>query len=139
VTGAPRFIDTNVLLYSISRDRGETEKRERAIAILDAGGIVLSVQVLQEFYVQATRATRQDRLAHDLAVGLVRAWRRFPVVELTAELMDTAFEITARHRLSFWDAAIVAAAASVGCAELLSEDLNHGQTLAGVRVTDPFR
>jgi predicted nucleic acid-binding protein len=139
VTGAPRFIDTNVLLYSISRDRGETEKRERAIAILDAGGIVLSVQVLQEFYVQATRATRQDRLAHDLAVGLVRAWRRFPVVELTAELMDTAFEITARHRLSFCDAAIVAAAASVGCAELLSEDLNHGQTLAGVRVTDPFR
>jgi predicted nucleic acid-binding protein len=139
VTDVRRFVDTNVLLYSISRDGGEADKRERAIAILEAGGLVLSVQVLQEFYVQATRASREDRLPHDVAVGLVRAWGRFPVVELTAELMHAAFGLTARHRLSYWDAAIVAAAASVGCAELLSEDLGHGQTLAGVRVTDPFR
>jgi predicted nucleic acid-binding protein len=63
----PRFIDTNILLYSISRDPGE---RDIAIALLDAEA--LSVQVLQEFYVQATRATRPDALAHEIAVGLVR-------------------------------------------------------------------
>jgi predicted nucleic acid-binding protein len=54
-----RFLDTNVLLYSISRDPTETAKRDRAVALIDAGGNALSVQVLQEFYVQATRPTRR--------------------------------------------------------------------------------
>lgn len=61
-------IDTNILLYSISRDPGEVPKREIAIALLDADDIALSVRVLQEFYVQATRSSRPDRLDHDIAV-----------------------------------------------------------------------
>ena len=75
---APRFIDTNVLLYSISRDPAEAAKRAIAIALLDTE---LSVQVLQEFYVRATRATRPDALAHEIAVGLLRTWLRFAGVE----------------------------------------------------------
>ena len=66
----PRFIDTNILLYSISRDPAEASKREIAIALLDAENIALSVQVLQEFYVQATRATRADAIATKSRSGL---------------------------------------------------------------------
>jgi len=75
---ARRFLDTNVLLYSISRANDEARKRERAIALLEQEDCGLSVQVLQEFYVQATRATRADALPHDLAAGLIRAWLRLP-------------------------------------------------------------
>jgi predicted nucleic acid-binding protein len=71
---APRFLDTNILLYCVSRDRAEAPQRDIAIALLGADDIALSVQVLQEFYVQATRATRPDAVAHDIAVGLVRTW-----------------------------------------------------------------
>jgi predicted nucleic acid-binding protein len=134
-----RFIDTNILLYSISRDPTEAPKREIAIALLDAADIALSVQVLQEFYVQATRVTRQDALPHDVAVGLLRTWLRFKVQEITLPVMIAAFEIKAIHRLSYWDAAIVAAARAIGCRELLSEDMAHGREIEGVTIKNPFR
>jgi predicted nucleic acid-binding protein len=136
---SPRFIDTNILLYSISRDPTEVSKREIAVALLDADDIALSVQVLQEFYVQATRATRPDALSHDIAVGLVRTWLRFMVQEITLPVMIAALEIKAIHRLSYWDAAIVAAARALGCRELLSEDMSHGREVEGVTITNPFR
>jgi len=136
---APRFIDTNILLYSISRDPAEVSKRDIAVALLDADDIALSVQVLQEFYVQATRATRPDALSHDLAVGLVRTWLRFTVQEITLPVMIGALEIKTIYQLSYWDAAIVAAARALGCRELLSEDMSHGREVEGVTITDPFR
>ena len=136
---APRFIDTNILLYSISRDRAEARKRDIAIVLLDADDIALSVQVLQEFYVQATRATRPDAVAHDIAVGLVRTWLRFKVQEITLPVMLGALEIKANYGLSYWDAAIVAAARALGCHELLSEDMSHAREVEGVTITNPFR
>jgi predicted nucleic acid-binding protein len=135
----PRFIDTNILLYSISRDPAEAAKRDIAIALLDAENIALSVQVLQEFYVQATRATRPDALAHEIAVGLVRTWLRFKVQEITLPIMINALEIKVTHGLSYWDAAIVAAARALGCRELLSEDMSHGREVEGVTINNPFR
>ena len=66
----PHFLDTNILLYSISRNPADALKRELAIALLDRDDGALSVQVLQEFYVQATRATRPRPLPHETAVGL---------------------------------------------------------------------
>ncbi len=74
-----RFVDTNILLYAISADRGEHRKAARANEILDAGDVGLSVQVLQEFYVQATRASRADAITHEQATGLIESWCRFPV------------------------------------------------------------
>jgi predicted nucleic acid-binding protein len=136
---APRFIDTNILLYSISRDPAEVSKRDIAVALLDADNIALSVQVLQEFYVQATRVTRPDALSHDIAVGLVRTWLRFTVQEITLPIMIGALEIKAIYRLSYWDAAIVAAARALGCRELLSEDMSHGREVEGITITNPFR
>ncbi len=134
-----RFIDTNILLYSISRDPGETAKRDRAVALLAADDLALSAQVLQEFYVQATRASRPDALSHDIAAGLVRAWARFPVQEISLEIVTAALEIHARHGFSYWDSSIVAAAEALGCRELLSEDLSHGRRLGKLRIVNPFR
>jgi predicted nucleic acid-binding protein len=136
---AARFLDTNILLYSISRDHAEAPKRDIAIALLDADDVALSVQVLQEFYMQATRATRADALPHDIAAGLVRAWLRFKVQETTVAVMLGALEIKAAHGLSYWDAAILAAARAMGCRELLSEDMAHGRKVEGVLIIDPFR
>ncbi len=133
------FFDTNILLYSISRDAAEAEKRERAIALLDRDDGALSVQVLQEFYVQATRPSRPARLSHDLATGLIRRWTRFPVQELNLSILNSALEITAKHRFSYWDSAIIAAARALGCRELYTEEMSHGRIVDGVEIMNPFR
>src|SRR6516165_5426716 len=135
----PLFIDTNVLLYSISRDPAEARKRDIAVAIVDTDNLALSVQVLQEFYVQATRATRPDAVPHEIAVGLIRTWLRFKVQEVTLAVMINALEIKVRYGLSYWDAAIVAAARALGCRELLSEEMSHGREVEGVTINNPFR
>jgi predicted nucleic acid-binding protein len=134
-----RFLDTNILLYSISRDPAESAKRDRAIALIDADDNALSVQVLQEFYVQATRPTRADALPHEIATGLIRTWLRFKVQEITVPIMARALEIKVAHRLSYWDAAIVAAANTLGCRELYSEDMAHGHDVEGTTIINPFR
>ena len=107
-----RFVDTNVLLYAISRDPAEAAKARRANEILAAGDVGLSVQVLQEFYVQATRASRPDAITHEQAVGLIESWRRFPVQEIDDRVMDAAFGTRQRFGISYWDAAIIEAAGS---------------------------
>ncbi|WP_343599018.1 PIN domain-containing protein [Mycobacterium sp.] len=133
-----RFVDTNVLLYAISRDRQERDKAERANEILTARDVALSVQVLQEFYVQATRKSRSEPLAHDQAVELVESFMRFPVAPTTTELMLAAFATHRRFGISYWDAAILEAGRSLGCDVVLSEDLSDGEDYAGVRVENPF-
>jgi len=133
-----RFVDTNVLLYAISADPEERVKREEASAILAARDLVLSAQVLQEFYVQATRRSLPDRLTHPQAAGLVESFLRFKVVEITGGLVLAALAARERFEISYWDAAILEAARAAGCEVLLSEDLIHGQDYAGVRVENPF-
>jgi len=133
-----RFIDTNVLLYAISRDPEEREKGELANEILAARDVAVSVQVLQEFYVQATRTNRQDAITHEQAVDLVESFMRFPVAPITAELMRAAFATRRRLRISYWDAAVLEAARALGCDVVLSEDLSDGEDYAGVRVENPF-
>jgi predicted nucleic acid-binding protein len=134
-----RFLDTNILLYSISRHPAEASKRARAIAILEDDDNALSVQVLQEFYVQATRLTRRDAIQHDIAEGLIRSWLRFKVQEITVAVMSEALQIRASQKLSYWDAAIVAAARELGCRELYSEDMTHGREIDGTVIVNPFR
>jgi predicted nucleic acid-binding protein len=134
-----RFADTNVLLYAISRDADEQAKAARANELLAAGDLAVSVQVLQEFYVQATQERRPDRLTDKQAAGLVESFRRFPVQETTVEVMRGAISTRERFEISYWDAAIVEAARAIGCEVVLSEDLNDGQDYGGVRVENPFR
>ena len=134
-----RFVDTNILLYAVSTAPAEAARAAVARGLLDADDLALSVQVLQEFYVQATRASRGDRLSHEQAALLVESWLRFPVQETTVPLLRGALEIRRRHRLSYWDAAIVEAARLLECDTLLSEDLAHGRAYEGVEVVNPFR
>ena len=134
-----RFVDTNVLLYAISRDPDERDKAKRANEILTARDLALSVQVLQEFYVQATRESRPDPLSKEHAASLVESFMRFRVTPVTSELMLAAFTTHRRFGISYWDAAIFEAARSLGCEVVLSEDLSDGEDYASVRVENPFR
>jgi len=134
-----RFVDTNILLYAVSTAPEEARKSETARKLLEAADLGLSVQVLQEFYVQATRASRADRLTSEQAAGLVEAFLRFPAQETTPDVMRAAMTLARRHRLSYWDAAILEAARALGCDVVLSEDLAHGRSYDGVRVENPFR
>jgi predicted nucleic acid-binding protein len=135
-----RFVDTNVLLYAVSRSPGERTKSATALAMLESDDLTLSVQVLQEFYVQATRSTRADRLSHEQAVLLIESMRlRFSIQDVTVALLYSALATAARFRISYWDAAIIEAARASGCSVVLSEDLSHGQDFAGVRIENPFR
>jgi predicted nucleic acid-binding protein len=135
----PHFLDTNILLYSISRDPGEAAKRARAEQLLDDDNGALSVQVLQEFYVQATRKTRPDAIPHEVAVGLIGTWLRFKVQEISLPILTGALEIKAKEGFSYRDSAIIAAARALGCRELYSEDMSHGREIDGVTIMDPFR
>jgi predicted nucleic acid-binding protein len=136
---AMRFIDTNILLYSLDLQPVESEKAAIALRILKDPDLVLSVQVLQEFYVQATHSRRPDALSHEMAARLIKTWLRFRVQENTVAVLESAFDIKKRFQTSYWDAAIIAAAKISHCSELLSEDLNHGQDYDGVMVVNPFR
>jgi predicted nucleic acid-binding protein len=136
---APHFHDTNILLYSISTAPEEITKKETAIALLDKDGGALSVQVLQEFYVQATRATRPDPLPHEIAAGLIATWTRFAVQDITLSVLKQALSIKATYQFSYWDSAIIAAAQALGCRELYSEDMAHGREVEGVVIINPFR
>ena len=114
--GAALF-DTNILLYAISPSSEETEKRARVDALLNQEGGARLVQVLQEFYVQATRPTREGRLSHDLAVGLIRTWCRFRVQDPTVPIVEAALAMKAAYGCSYWDSAIIAAARALGCSD----------------------
>jgi predicted nucleic acid-binding protein len=133
-----RFVDTNVLLYAISRDPDEQEKAALANDLLSSRDVGLSVQVLQEFYVQATRDNRTDRLTHEQAAALVDSFRRFPVQETTVDVMLAAMSTRRRFEISYWDAAILEAARTLDCEVVLSEDLSDGQDYAGIRIANPF-
>jgi predicted nucleic acid-binding protein len=133
-----RFADTNVLLYAISPDPADNEKADRANELLSSRDLGLSTQVLQEFYIQATRESRADRLTQEQAVGLVESFRRFAVQDMTVGIVLAAISTHLRFQISYWDAAILEAARSLGCEVVLSEDLSDGQDYAGVRVENPF-
>jgi predicted nucleic acid-binding protein len=135
------FLDTNILLYAISTNPAERRKASIAVALLNApvGEVALSVQVLQEFYVQATRPSRGGALSRRLAEDYVELWQGFRVQDNTVALFRAAIGAAQRFGISYWDAAIIEAARMTGCDTVLSEDLSDGQHYGGVRVRNPFR
>jgi len=134
-----RFLDTNILLYAVSTAPEEEPKAKIALELLEQDDWTLSVQVLQEFYAQATRASRTDRLSHAHAAALIESWLRFRVQEITVPVFQAALVLRERFGLSFWDCTILAAAHSAGCREVFSEDLAHDRDYDGIRVINPFR
>jgi predicted nucleic acid-binding protein len=134
-----RFVDSNIPIYAIASNSADRKKSERALRILQDADLAFSVQVLQEFYVQATRDTRRDKISHEQAVAFIQALCQFPVQELTVNVLQSALATKHRYQISYWDAAIIEAARALGCREILSEDLSDGQDYGGVRVVNPFR
>ena len=133
-----RFVDTNVLVYAVSTASEDHEKRLLALDLLTRRDVVLSVQVLQEFYVQSTRPSRPGALTHGEAAAFTESLQRFPVRAITLDVMHAALDICDRFGLSYWDSAILAAARLSGCDVVYSEDLGTGQSYDGVRVDNPF-
>ncbi len=132
------FVDTNIFLYAIDEDPASAAKRERARTLLLTERRGWSVQVTAEFYVNATSPKRPFRLSNADAAALVETWLAYPTVPVTPDLVRDAMKIHERFQVSYWDAAILAAAKRLGCHTLYSEDLNHGQDYDGVRVANPF-
>jgi predicted nucleic acid-binding protein len=133
------FVDTNVLLYTIDEDPASLPKRQQAQQLLLSQRWGWSIQVAAEFFVNATSLKRPFRLAAPDAAALVETWLAFPTLPLTADLVRSAIECHLRFGVSYWDAAILAAAKLMGCHTVYSEDLNDGQDYDGVRVVNPFR
>ena len=129
------FLDTNILLYAASSAKSEQRKQTKARELLSTEGAGLSVQVLAEFYVNATG---KFHLPHDHVVGILESLDSYPVVALTEAVFWAALRIKERYQISYWDAAILAAALELGCHTVYSEDLNPSQTYAGLRVINPF-
>jgi predicted nucleic acid-binding protein len=131
-------IDTNVFLYALSDLPEEQAKAERARQLLLNENWGWSVQVAGEFYHIATSARRQFRLPHSSAMEYIETWLNFPTASLHPSTVVSALGIRDRFQISYWDAAIIAAARELGCRIIYSEDLSHGQDYDGVKVTNPF-
>jgi len=138
-TGGRAFVDTNVLLYA--HDASETEKQPIARALLEelwaSRSGVVSTQVLQEFYVVATRKFTPPMVRSE-ARAIVALYAVWPVVQIDVGLILDATTLEARLQLSFWDALIVEAARRAGATRLVSEDLQGGRQIAGIAIENPF-
>ena len=135
---AEYFIDRNVLLYAGSNAPDDQAKRQIARQLLSTSTIGFSAQVLQEFYVAAVTKKRLQ-MTHDEAVAVLGALDAFPVYPVTRLLVFAGIALKGKFNISYWDAAIIAAAKQLGCHTVYSEDLNDGQDYDGVRVLNPFR
>ena len=133
-----RFVDTNVLLYAVLALAEDEEKRDRALDLLNQDDLVISVQVLQEFYYQSTQPKRQGAVTQQQALGFLESLSHIPAKPMTVEIFHSAVAICRRYQLSYWDGAILAAAKSAGCDTVYSEDMSHEQDYGGVRVINPF-
>jgi predicted nucleic acid-binding protein len=132
------FIDTNVLIYA--HDVDAPGKHEVAKGVLgklwgERTG-ALSMQVLQEFYMNVTRKIKRP-ISRASARAIISSYEIWCAESVPADI-STAFRIEDEAQIGFWDALIVAAALRAGASQILSEDLNAGQTIAGIRVVNPF-
>lgn len=138
MTVKARFsLDTNILVYAVDRDAGERHERSKKLMRRAAHrDCVLTVQALAEFF-HAT--TRKNLLDPSLASAFVRDWIDvFQVASADEAALVNAMGAVAERRLSFWDAMLWATAQQIGCAAILSEDMQHGQHLSGVEFINPF-
>lgn len=133
------FVDTNVLVYA--HDRSETRKQPLAEKLLEqlwasrTGS--LSTQVLQEFYVVATRKF-DPPMSRRAAREIVALYATWPLIQVDLPLIVTASQLEERHKMSFWDALVVEAARRAGATRLVTEDLQDGRLMGGVRIENPF-
>jgi predicted nucleic acid-binding protein len=131
------FFDTNIFVYAVATAADDQAKRHTARDLIAAHDIALSLQVVQEFINTCSNKARlgQSREAIAETVDLLLA---YPCHSPSPAFVRRAFSLQGRYKISYWDAAILAAAIELGCATLYTEDLNHGQTYESVQVINPF-
>ncbi|MBN1675913.1 MAG: PIN domain-containing protein [Kiritimatiellae bacterium] len=132
------FLDTNVLVYSADRHAPAKQQRTRDLlrVLAKRGAGVISTQVLQEFYVVATKKLGIDPV---LAKNMLNTFGAMERVLVDFDLIKEAVDCSILEPLSFWDALIVVSAEKANCREIWTEDLNDGQVIRGVRIRNPFK
>jgi predicted nucleic acid-binding protein len=135
----PAFVDSNILVYAEDLDAGSKHDiaRDLVADLWRSGEGVLSVQVLQEFFVNVTRKVRRP-LSRDTALSIVEQYLTWRVVENTGNLLLAGIRLSSVLKISFWDALIVQAAQVERCDRLWTEDLNHGQRIGDLTIVNPF-
>jgi len=135
----PAFVDTNILVYAEDRDAGSkhTIARDLVADLWRSGEGVLSVQVLQEFFVTVTRKMKRP-LQPPEALAIVEQYLTWRLVTNTGDLLLAGIRLAATLKISFWDALVVQAASIERCERLWTEDLNHGQRIGNLTILNPF-
>jgi predicted nucleic acid-binding protein len=131
------FFDTNVLVYAAIGTGKDEHKRKRALELVESEDFGTSAQVLQEFFVTVVKKAFRP-LSSEQALEWIEQWAAFPCQAIDHQLVRIAVEQSARYMISYWDAAILAAAEALGADVVYSEDLNDGQQYGRIRVVNPF-
>jgi predicted nucleic acid-binding protein len=131
------FFDTNVLVYAAVGTGKDESKRKRALDLIQSEDFGTSAQVLQEFFVTVVKKALRP-LSAAQALEWIEQWAAFPCQPIDRELVQIAVGLSERFTISYWDAAILAAAEALGSRIVYSEDLNDGQQYGEVRVINPF-
>ncbi len=131
------FLDTNILVYAAVGTGRDERKRKRALELIESTEFGTSVQVLQEFYVTVVRKASRP-LSPEQALEWIEQLTAFPCQAIDHQLVRIAVERSERYVISYWDAAIIVAAETLGAHTVYSEDLNDGQQYGQVRVVNPF-
>jgi predicted nucleic acid-binding protein len=132
------FLDTNILIYAAAGKRDDPRKHAIASELVLSEYFCLSGQVLAEFYVNVTRKPKIPLSSREIE-GWFALLDQFPTAPIDGALVRAGMLHSLYYRISYWDAAIVAAAERLGAPLLYTEDLNHDQTYGSVRVVNPFR
>lgn len=134
------FVDTNVLIYAEDRDAGERHRiaRDLIVELWNTRTGVVSVQVLQEFFVNITRKPKKP-LSASRALDIVKEYLTWEVIENSPALLVASIGLHQKAQLSFWDASIVQAALEAGCSRLYTEDLSAGQRFGKLVLENPFK
>jgi predicted nucleic acid-binding protein len=132
------FIDSNILIYTL--DEKSSEKQETARIFLKEAkqnsSLVISTQVLQEVYNIATTKLKMKKL---YVKHILYTYKDMEIIQVDFDIIQQGIDISIFSQISFWDGLLIAAAASANCGSVLSEDMNHGQIIQGVRVVNPFK
>jgi predicted nucleic acid-binding protein len=131
------FLDSNVLVYAAVGTGKDERKRKRALELIESEDFATSAQVLQEFFVTVVRKAARP-LSAEQALEWIEQLTEFPCQSIDHQLVRIAIEKSERFGISYWDAAILAAAEALGAETVYSEDLNTGQRYGRVRVVNPF-
>ncbi|MGP8245867.1 MAG: PIN domain-containing protein [Bryobacteraceae bacterium] len=131
------FFDTNVLVYAAVGSGKEERKRKRALDLVESEDFGTSAQVLQEFFVTVVKKAVRP-LSAVQALEWIEQWAEFPCQPIDRELVQIAIELSQRFMISYWDAAILAAAEALGTHTVYSEDFNDGHQYGRIRVVNPF-